>query len=142
MDGNAPAAAPTSTAQPITVSETTDLRLALIATGFGYDAERRAVQAELAARLLPRVRDIRRMGAASLDLCAVATGRVDAYYEQGLQPWDLAAAGLVAREAGARVEGAHGRPADESLVIAAAPALFGLLHDEVAGLAGSAPLRR
>jgi myo-inositol-1(or 4)-monophosphatase len=125
--------------QRIQVSETAELRLALVATGFGYDAARRAVQAELAARLLPRVRDIRRMGAASLDLCALATGRVDAYYEQGLKPWDLAAAGLVASEAGARVEGAYGRPAGESLVIAAPAALFEQLHDEVAGLADSAP---
>jgi myo-inositol-1(or 4)-monophosphatase len=123
---------------PIQVSAVSELRLALVATGFGYDARQRAVQAELVARLLPNVRDIRRMGAASLDLCAVACGRVDAYYEQGLKPWDLAAAGLVAVEAGARVEGANGAPAGEQLVIAAPPGLFGQLHDEVVGLASSA----
>ena len=125
--------------RPVHVSGATDLRLALVATGFGYDADRRGVQAALVARLLPRVRDIRRMGAASLDLCAVATGRVDAYYEQGLKPWDLAAAGLVATEAGARVEGANGGPPGEALVIAAPPGLFELLHDQVAELARSAP---
>ena len=70
------------------------------------------MQAALLPALLPAVRDMRRLGAASLDLCAVAGGRVDAYFEQGLSPWDLAAGGLVAREAGARVAGcAAGRPA-------------------------------
>ena len=79
------------------------------------------------AVVLPRVRDVRRMGAASLDLCAVATGRVDGYYEQGLQPWDLAAGGLVAEEAGARVTGLHGRAAGEALVVAAREPLAGAL---------------
>jgi myo-inositol-1(or 4)-monophosphatase len=100
---------------------------ALVATGFGYDARRRARQAELLAVVLPMVRDVRRMGAASLDLCAVATGRVDGYYEQGLQPWDLAAGGLVAEEAGARVTGLHGRVAGEALVVAAREPLAGQL---------------
>jgi myo-inositol-1(or 4)-monophosphatase len=100
---------------------------ALIATGFGYDARRRARQAELLAVVLPKVRDVRRMGAASLDLCAVATGRVDGYYEQGLQPWDLAAGGLVAEEAGVRVTGLRGRTAGESLVVAAREPLAGRL---------------
>jgi len=82
---------------------------------------------ELLAVVLPKVRDVRRMGAASLDLCAVATGRVDGYYEQGLQPWDLAAGGLVAEEAGVRVTGLHGRTAGESLVVAAREPLAGRL---------------
>ena len=124
---------------PIRTSEATELRYALVGTGFGYEVERRTVQAELAARLLPRVRDIRRIGSAAIDLCSVATGRYDAYYEQGLKPWDLAAAGLVATEAGVRVEGAHGAEAGEALVIAAPPARFDQLHDEVAELAASAP---
>ena len=114
---------------PVAVPE---LHLALVATGFGYDARRRARQAELLAVLLPQVRDVRRAGAASLDLCAVATGRVDAYYEQGLQPWDLAAGGLVAEEAGVRVTGLHGRAAGERMVVAAreplAAALLGRLE--------------
>ena len=73
--------------------------------------------------MLPRVRDIRRFGSASIDLCAVACGRVDAYYERGLKPWDLAAGGLVAREAGAVSRGCTGAPAG-GLVVAAGPGLF------------------
>ena len=88
-----------------------DLAQALVATGFGYDAGRRAAQAGLLTAVLPAVRDLRRVGAGALDLCAVAAGRVDAYYEQGLSPWDLAAGGLVASEAGARLAGLRGLPA-------------------------------
>jgi len=107
----------------------TELDLALVATGFGYDAARRQRQAAILAGILPSIRDIRRAGAASLDLCAVATGQVDAYYERGLAPWDLAAGGLIAEEAGAVVAGLRGAPAGSDLVIAAGPALFGALHD-------------
>ena len=107
----------------------TDLSMALVATGFGYDARRRAAQARVLPTLLPRVRDIRRNGAGALDLCAVAAGRVDAYYEQGLSPWDLCAGGLIAREAGATVAGLRGRPASADLVVAAGPGVFGALHD-------------
>jgi len=110
--------------RPVRVSAETDLSMALVATGFGYESRRRARQAVVLAAVLPRVRDIRRAGAASLDLCALACGRVDAYYERGLKPWDLAAGGLVAAEAGARVGGLAGRPAGEELVVAAPPALF------------------
>ncbi|MCW2606622.1 MAG: inositol monophosphatase, partial [Frankiales bacterium] len=94
-----------------------------------YDARRRAAQARVLPDLLPRVRDLRRLGAGALDLCAVACGRVDAYYEQGLSPWDLSAGGLVAREAGARVEGLRGREAGHSMVLASGPGVFGALHD-------------
>ena len=73
----------------------------LVATGFGYAAEVRERQARSVASLLPRVRDIRRLGSCALDLCAVAAGQVDAYVEEGPHEWDHAAAGLVAREAGA-----------------------------------------
>ncbi len=97
---------------------------ALVATGFGYDPQRRALQGAAVARLLPRVRDVRRIGAASLDLCSLATGRVDAYVEQGLKPWDLAAGGLVAREAGALITGLDGEPAGERLVVGCAPGLY------------------
>jgi myo-inositol-1(or 4)-monophosphatase len=120
--------------RPLQVSHETDLAFALIGTGFGYESVRRAVQADIAAALLPTVRDLRRMGSAALDLCAVASGRLDAYYEQGLAPWDLAAGGLIASEAGARVEGAHGSAPGPCLVIAAPPALFAALHDAVADL--------
>ena len=81
----------------------------------------------MVAALLPQVRDIRRMGSAALDLCAVASGRLDAYFERGLQPWDQAAGVLVAREAGARVTGARGLHPGEELVVAAAPRLHGEL---------------
>jgi myo-inositol-1(or 4)-monophosphatase len=100
--------------QPLAVSRTTRLDLALVATGFNYDAARRARQAALWAGLLPRVRDIRRAGAASLDLCAVAAGWVDAYLEHGLHRWDWAAGALIAEEAGAivRLPAAPGTPED------------------------------
>lgn len=114
-------------------SEQAELGQALVATGFGYAAERRAAQARLLCSVLPAVRDIRRQGSAALDLCSVARGRVDAYYERGLFPWDLAAGGLVAREAGARVEGLHGTPAGDPLTVAAPPQLFRALHDLLAG---------
>jgi myo-inositol-1(or 4)-monophosphatase len=102
---------------------------ALIATGFGYDSRRRAHQAEVLLHVLPSVRDIRRAGSASLDLCAVASGQVDGFYERGLAPWDLAAGGLIAHEAGAVVAGLRGHVAGVELVIAAGPALFPALHD-------------
>ena len=94
------------------------LREALVATGFGYRAQRRARQGAVVAALLPDVRDIRRAGAASLDLCAVARGELDAYYERGLKPWDLAAGEVIVREAGGVVTGLYGRPAGEGLIIA------------------------
>jgi myo-inositol-1(or 4)-monophosphatase len=80
-----------------------DLSSALLATGFGYDAERRSKQARVLAGVLPRVRDVRRAGAAALDLCWLAAGRLDAYYERGLNAWDWAAARLVVEEAGGSV---------------------------------------
>jgi myo-inositol-1(or 4)-monophosphatase len=102
---------------------------ALVATGFGYSDKRRAHQAEVLRRLLPAVRDIRRFGACAYDLCLVADGRVDAYFERGVKPWDHAAGGLIAVEAGAVVAGLHGAPPSERLVLAAAPNLFAALHD-------------
>ncbi len=116
----------------LTGSKVTTLAGALVATGFGYTAERRRAQAAVLARVLPVVRDIRRMGAASLDLCAAAAGRLDAYYERGLHPWDHAAGGLVATEAGLRLGGLGGRGPSEDLVVAAPPALFGPLVDLLA----------
>ena len=107
---------------------------ALVGTGFGYAAGRRAVQGQIAAALLPRVRDIRRGGSCAVDLCSVAAGRLDAFYERGTQYWDRAAGGLIAREAGARVEGLHGKPDSPELAIAAGPGLFGPLHDLLAAL--------
>lgn len=85
-------------------SDRVDLATALVATGFSYDARRRRAQAEVLAEVIPHVRDIRRFGGAALDLCSVACGRVDAYYERGLGPWDTAAGCLIASEAGAVVD--------------------------------------
>jgi myo-inositol-1(or 4)-monophosphatase len=101
---------------------------ALIGTGFGYDPARRRVQGEVVAALLPVVRDIRRGGSAAADLCSVAAGRVDAYYERGLNYWDHAAGGLIAREAGAMVGGLSGRPEGSSMTVAASPDLFRVLE--------------
>lgn len=91
----------TSTA--LGASACADLSLALVGTGFAYDAGIRAEQGRLVAELLPRVRDIRRCGSAALDLCMLASGRLDAYYERCLKPWDHAAGALIAAEAGAVV---------------------------------------
>lgn len=104
-----------------------DLGGALVGTGFAYDPERRRRQAEVLVDVLPRVRDIRRMGAAAADLCSVACGRLDAYWERGLGAWDSAAGALVARESGATVWGDDGGP--EALLVAAGPGIFTSLHD-------------
>ena len=106
-----------------------DLGQALVCTGFGYDRRRRAAQARLLPTLLPTVRDIRRLGAGALDLCAVAAGRADAYFEQGLSPWDLSAGALIAREAGALVTGLRGVGPGFAMVLAAGPGVHGALHD-------------
>lgn len=116
-------------ARPIHCSATTDLGRALVATGFAYAAERRAVQARRVAALLPRIRDIRRLGAAAPDLCNLAAGRVDAYFEEGLGPWDFAAGALIAAEAGCTVGGIAGGPPSTAGVLAATPAVFPLLRD-------------
>ena len=118
----------------LTGSDRTTLDQTLLATGFGYDAKRRAHQGAVVAGLITRVRDIRRFGAAALDLCMAAEGMVDAYYEKGLNPWDHAAGGLVAAEAGLRVSGIDGAPPGPEMVIAAPPALFDALHGVLAEL--------
>ena len=107
---------------------------ALIGTGFGYRQERRRVQGEVVAAMLPQVRDIRRIGVASIDLCAVAAGRIDGFYERGLNYWDWAAGALVAAEAGAVVGGLNGDPVSSSMTVAAGPALFGPLTAALAAL--------
>jgi myo-inositol-1(or 4)-monophosphatase len=119
--------------RPIRCSAVDRLEATLVGTGFGYDARRRAAQSAWLPDLLPRVRDIRRLGAGALDLCAVAAGRLDAYYEQGLSPWDLCAGGLIAAEAGAVVTGLRGRPAGYDLVLAAGPGIHGRLHELLVG---------
>jgi myo-inositol-1(or 4)-monophosphatase len=110
------------------------LHEALVATGFGYVAARRVVQGEVVAAVLPRVRDIRRGGSCAVDLCSLAMGRVDAFYERGVNYWDFAAGGLVATEAGARLGGLAGGPAGPEMTIAAEPGLFGALSELLASL--------
>lgn len=92
----------TCNGEPIQVSGISDLTRSLVATGFSYRPETRARQAEVIAALLPRIADVRRFGGAALDCCLVASGRVDGYFESGVQDWDIAAGGLIVREAGGR----------------------------------------
>ncbi len=114
---------------PISCSTTSDLPSALVGTGFSYDAGRRVRQGEVVSRLLGQVRDIRRMGAASVDLCAVACGRLDGYFEAELKPWDHAAGSLIASEAGATVTDLSGGPPSSAFVVAAGAALHGRLRE-------------
>lgn len=117
----------------IEASDRDELATALVATGFAYDASLRARQAQLLLRVLPRVRDIRRAGAAALDLCWCACARCDAYYERGLKPWDWSAGSLIAARAGLELrelvadgDGPYG-------LLAAPPALADELHALVLG---------
>jgi myo-inositol-1(or 4)-monophosphatase len=122
------------TGSPVRLACNRDVPLAqaLVATGFGYAAGRRQVQGDVLRAVLPAVRDIRRGGSAAVDLCSVASGTVDAYYERGVNLWDIAAGGLIAAEAGAQVTGLHGRPPSPSMTLAAPPPLLGELHDLLA----------
>jgi myo-inositol-1(or 4)-monophosphatase len=115
--------------EPIHVREGATLERSLIATGFGYDADRRARQADVLRQALPAVRDIRRAGAAAIDLCWVAAGRLDGYWERGLHRWDWAAGRLLVTEAGGEV---RDLPGDPHGLVAAEPALVGALADLVA----------
>ncbi|MER7313725.1 MULTISPECIES: inositol monophosphatase family protein [Streptomyces] len=110
--------------EPLRCRPTAPLDQALVSTGFNYVTEVRTHQAEVARRLIPRLRDIRRGGSAAIDLCDVAAGRLDGYFERGLHPWDLAAGDLIAREAGALTGGRPGLPADGDLTVAATPGVF------------------
>jgi myo-inositol-1(or 4)-monophosphatase len=96
--------------EAIRVTGCTSLDRAMVATGFSYEAPRRVEQARLLVELLPRIRDIRRAGAAALDLAYVASGRVDAFYERGLKPWDKAAGQLLVHEAGGITVDIDGEP--------------------------------
>lgn len=116
---------------PIAVSRQSDVSQALVATGFSYEADVRAVQAEVVARLLPRVRDVRRAGSAALDFCSVACGRIDAYYESWLEAWDRAAGELIAREAGAAVSDLPPPKGGAIGVVAANPVLHRIMDELV-----------
>jgi myo-inositol-1(or 4)-monophosphatase len=110
--------------EPIEASTRADLGTALVATGFGYDAAVRSRQAEVVGRLLPVVRDIRRVGAAALDLAWTSCGRFDAYYERGVQPWDIAAGTLIAARAGLAVRSLAARPGEPPGIVVAPPAML------------------
>jgi fructose-1,6-bisphosphatase/inositol monophosphatase family enzyme len=112
--------------RPLRVRGAVALERAMVATGFSYEPARRAEQAEVVRALLPRVRDIRRAGAAALDLAWVAAGRVDAFYERGLKAWDRAAGDLLVREAGGAVGSLEGDP--PGVIAAATPELLGELR--------------
>lgn len=110
---------------------TVELSQALVATGFSYDPGRRQRQARVVEGLIGDIRDVRRVGAASVDLCSVACGRVDAYYERGLAPWDWAAGALIAAEAGARVGDVGGGDGHPDLLLAAPAALWDPLAERL-----------
>ncbi|NTW38388.1 MAG: inositol monophosphatase [Cellulomonadaceae bacterium] len=101
----------------LTANEARPLSESLLGTGFGYRAERRRSQGRVIAEVLPQVRDIRRIGSAAMDICTLANGGLDVYFERGLNPWDLAAASLVALEAGAVVTGLRGAPAGTGMTV-------------------------
>lgn len=119
-------------ATPLSPTDPPELAQALLATGFSYDPARRVEQGHLLAGMLGRVRDIRRGGSAALDLCYVAAGRLDAYVERGLQPWDHAAGVLIAEEAGAEVLTPAGAQASRDLTFVAAPTIAGELAQALA----------
>ncbi|TYP90652.1 inositol monophosphatase family protein [Blastococcus xanthinilyticus] len=132
--GGAELSAPGRPVRRLSVEGPGSLDQTLVATGFGYRVEQRRAQGAVVAALLPEVRDIRRYGSAALDLCAVAAGRVDAYYELHLNPWDHAAGALVAAEAGAVVTGLPGTRLGEPMVVAAAPGVAAPFLELVAAL--------
>jgi myo-inositol-1(or 4)-monophosphatase len=129
-------------ARALRCSAVDDLSLALVGTGFAYSEQRRTAQADLVSKMLPTVRDVRRIGSAALDLCMVAAGRLDAYYEHGLKVWDCAAGALIAAEAGARV--LLPEPGDpernSAVVVAAAPGIADQLLARLAEFDGLAPI--
>ena len=107
-----------SPGETVQVGRCADLAMALVGTGFAYLAEERARQGRVLASLLPSIRDIRRLGSAAIDLCLIADGRLDAYFEAGLRPWDVAAGWLMIAEAGGRVVGPRGAGPDRTLTLA------------------------
>jgi myo-inositol-1(or 4)-monophosphatase len=124
---------PTLNGSAINASTRSELATAMVATGFGYDAAVRARQATVVARVLPRVRDIRRFGAAALDLAWCACGRWDAYYERGVKPWDVAAGTLMCRRAGCEVRELPATAEDDAGLVVAPAALMDELYGLVAG---------
>ena len=128
--------AATRNGEPVSGSTCDDLAMAMVATGFGYDAEVRRRQAAIAAALLPQVRDIRRLGSAALDLAWAAAGRYDAYFERGVQPWDVAAGRLICERAGLAVRDLEPDPPQGKGILVAPPALIDRLQVLVRPAAG------
>jgi len=124
---------PTLNGERIHGSEATELATSMLATGFGYDSAVRARQATVVARVLPRVRDIRRVGAAALDLVWCACGRYDAYYERGVHAWDVAAGALIASRAGLEIRDLAATAEDPPGLLAAPSAIAGELYELVVG---------
>ena len=116
---------------PVTPSECTELESALVATGFAYDAEVRAMQAQVLTRVLPRVRDVRRMGSAALDLAYMAAGRYDAFYERGIHIWDTAAGTVLCEAAGLQTRTLEARDDAPAGVVVAPAALLDELMEIV-----------
>ena len=117
---------------PIKCNDPVSLDRALVGSGFAYDIEKRKIQAALVARLLPQIRDLRRLGACAVDICHVASGSLDAYFEAGVNEWDYAAAGLVATEAGATISIDTGIwNGEKNMVIVAGPALHPALSAQI-----------
>ena len=117
---------------PIAPAATSDIGLALVATGFSYLADNRRAHAAAVAGLIGEIRDIRRMGSAAIDLCFVAAGRLDVYFERHLNPWDMAAGELIAREAGAITSDFAGGPVRPAETLAAAPGIHAAMLDLLA----------
>jgi myo-inositol-1(or 4)-monophosphatase len=124
----------------LTGPRTVPLERAVVGTGFSYDANRRGRQGSVVAALLPRIADIRRAGAASLDICAVATGRLDAYFEAGLNVWDWSAGVLIATEAGCAASGLRGRQPSTAMTAVAGPVLADGFFATLEGLRADAVL--
>ena len=120
-------------AERLTGSSCRELSAALVTTGFGYDAQKRRRQSEVVSGLITQIRDVRRMGAAVIDFCWLARGRVDAYYEHGLNAWDVAAGALIAAESGAVVTGLTDDDFS-TFVVAAAPAIAAPLRAALVAL--------
>jgi myo-inositol-1(or 4)-monophosphatase len=115
---------------PLRASGATELSMSLLGTGFSYAPEERVRQAEILTKVLPAVRDVRRFGSCALDLCMVAAGQLDAYYEDGVHVWDWAAGALIAAEAGAelRLPPGDAAAAEPQMIVASAPAIAETLH--------------
>jgi myo-inositol-1(or 4)-monophosphatase len=117
---------------PVKCNDPVALNRALVGSGFAYDLEKRKIQAALIARLLPEIRDLRRLGACAVDMCHVASGSLDAYFEAGVNEWDYAAAGLIATEAGAMISIDTGIwNGEKNMVIVAGPALHPALSAQI-----------